>query len=260
MSQSKMEVKKMKLRFHRKLVVRLLIISCMFVASCVCTYAAIDETEPNNLISQANKISVGETVYGKYGNGEYSDYYKFTAPVSGTVKIRVWHDNPADTSNLIAMNVFNSHGNLLSEFFAGNSMLPEGDGSTEFPVIAGKTYYISFEGKIGFDVIQYHFKTLYSVGRTSISSLKGNKKSLTVKWHKKSGASFYQIQHTPKSTYDKYNWTKAKTVKASAKSKSKKIKKLRRFKKYCVRVRVVRVIEGKTYYSPWSTKKVVRVK
>lgn len=91
-----------------------------------------------------------------------------------------------------------------------------------------------------------------------LSSLKGGKKSVTAKW-KKTASSGYQIQYST----DK-NMKKAKTIKASSSSTSKKIGSLKKGKKYYVRVRAYKTIkaDGKkyTYYSSWSNKKSAKAK
>ena len=88
--------------------------------------------------------------------------------------------------------------------------------------------------------------------------MKGGKKSVTAKW-KKTASSGYQIQYST----DK-NMKKAKTIKVSSSSNSKKIGSLKKGKKYYVRVRAYKTIkaDGKkyTYYSSWSNKKSAKAK
>ena len=88
--------------------------------------------------------------------------------------------------------------------------------------------------------------------KTSISSLKAGKKSLTVKFKKQTSGSGYEIQYSTSKSFKG-----AKTVKISKnKTVSKTIKKLKSKKTYYVRVRVVKG----SYKSNWSSVKKVKVK
>ena len=89
--------------------------------------------------------------------------------------------------------------------------------------------------------------------KTSISSLKAGKKSLTVKFKKQTSGSGYEIQYSTSKSFKG-----AKTVKISKnKTVSKTIKKLKSKKTYYVRVRVTK---GSSYKSSWSSAKKVKVK
>lgn len=96
---------------------------------------------------------------------------------------------------------------------------------------------------------------------TSISSIKADKKKLTVKWKKQtSKTDGYEIQYDTSSKL-----TKAKTVTVSNnKAVSKTISKLKSKKKYFVRVRTYKTVKsnGKKVkvYSNWSKTKTVTVK
>ena len=245
----------------RRVVIRITLMMCIFIASCMSIYAAMDESEPNNTPRFANKINVGATVYGRSDwYDDYTDYFKFTAPLSGTAKLTVWADYSESDTGEVKAAVFDSRERELAYF--QDEYSTESGTSATFPVICGQTYYIRC---IGYDLnvprdAEYHLKVGYSVGKTSITSAKRLKKAIKIKWNKKTGASFYQVQLTKKSTFDIYNWTRAKTVKVSAKSNNKTFNKLARNKKYCVRVRVARKINGKIYYSAWSKKKTIRTK
>lgn len=75
------------------------------------------------------------------------------------------------------------------------------------------------------------------------------KKKMTVKWKAMTNSRIkgYQI------SYKKKGSTKAKTVKIKKRSAAKKvIKKLKKGKKYVVKIRAYAVISGKTYYGKWS--------
>lgn len=94
--------------------------------------------------------------------------------------------------------------------------------------------------------------------RTKIIKLIKRRRRFTVKWKKVKGVKGYQIQYSTKKSFKKkYRKTvyvkKAKTVK-------KTVKKLKSGKKYYVRVRAYKVVDGKKIFAKWSAKKSVRVK
>ena len=97
---------------------------------------------------------------------------------------------------------------------------------------------------------------------TSVAKLKKAKKGFTVKWKKQtakmssSRITGYQVQYSLKKNF---KGAKTKTIKGYKKS-SKKIGKLKKKKKYYVRVRTYMKVGGATYYSPWSAAKKVKTK
>lgn len=86
---------------------------------------------------------------------------------------------------------------------------------------------------------------------TKVTNVKGKKAKVTVK--KASSISGYQIQYGTKK-----NFKGAKSVKTTATTKT--LTKLAKNKKYYVRVRTYKVVNGKTYYSSWSGSKTVTIK
>ncbi|MGN0457991.1 MAG: GH25 family lysozyme [Eubacterium sp.] len=113
---------------------------------------------------------------------------------------------------------------------------------------------ITFKGKYS------GTKTLYFTIKpkaTSISSLTAGSKKFTVKWKKQSTQTTgYQIQYSTSSKF-----SNAKTVTVSKNSTtSKTISKLTAKKKYYVRVRTYKTVNGTKYYSSWSSAKSVTTK
>ena len=98
---------------------------------------------------------------------------------------------------------------------------------------------------------------------TSLSKVTRAKKAFTVKWKKqatkmsKARITGYQIQYSTNSKFKSGN--KTVTVKGY-KNTSKKIKKLKKKKKYYVRIRTYMKVGKKTYYSGWSKAKSVKTK
>ena len=102
-------------------------------------------------------------------------------------------------------------------------------------------------------------KTLYYTvipKNTSLSKLTAGKKSFTVTLKKyTTQTTGYQIQYSTSS-----NFKGAKTVTLSNKTTAKKVKGLKSKKKYYVRVRTYKTVDGKKYCSKWSKVKTVKTK
>ena len=79
---------------------------------------------------------------------------------------------------------------------------------------------------------------------------------MTIRWGKNAKATGYQIQYSLKSSF-----SGKKIVKIAKKTTVKKtVAKLTKGKTYYVRIRSVKKVSGRTYYSAWSAKKKVKVK
>ena len=93
--------------------------------------------------------------------------------------------------------------------------------------------------------------------KVKVASAKAGKKSVKVTWKKVKGIKGYQIQYSTNKKFKKGN--EIITVK-STKSTSATIKKLKSKKKYYVRMRTYKIVNGKKVYSAWSKAKSVKVK
>ena len=92
---------------------------------------------------------------------------------------------------------------------------------------------------------------------TSISSLTGGKKQITVKWRRQTvQTNGYQIQY---STSSKFNSAKAVLIKNN-KTASRKISSLQSGKNYFIRIRTYKTVKGKRVYSNWSKQKAIKTK
>ena len=96
-----------------------------------------------------------------------------------------------------------------------------------------------------------------TIPSTATLKLKAGKKQLTASWKSVSDISGYEVQY---STSKKFTKKTTKTVKVKKSSKKTTIKKLKKGKKYYVRVRTYKTVNGKKIYSGWSTVKNVKVK
>ena len=99
-------------------------------------------------------------------------------------------------------------------------------------------------------------KAVKAPANTSRLSVRSKTKGkATVSWKAVKGITSYQVQY---SNYK--NMKKAKTVTVKSRSKSTTLKKLKRKKKCYVRIRTVKKVGKKNYYSKWSKIKSVKVK
>ena len=91
---------------------------------------------------------------------------------------------------------------------------------------------------------------------TSIKKIKAKKKSLKIYWKKVSGVNGYKIQYSRKKNFKD---AKTKVIKKLT-TTSFTIKKLKRKRKYYVRIRTYRIASGKIYQSGWSKAKSKKTK
>ena len=93
---------------------------------------------------------------------------------------------------------------------------------------------------------------------TSLKKLTKGKKQFKATWNKQTTQTTgYQIQYSTSSSFSNGN----KTVKVKKnKTTSSTVKKLKAKKKYYVRIRTYKTVNGKTYYSGWSKAKNVTTK
>ena len=92
---------------------------------------------------------------------------------------------------------------------------------------------------------------------TSIKKAKGSKKAVALEWKKVSGVKGYQIQVATDKKFKKNK--KTVTIKKQKTTKTT-VKKLKSKKKYYVRVRTYKIVNGKKVYSSWSKVKTVKTK
>ncbi len=131
-------------------------------------------------------------------------------------------------------------------------------------VLAGRVYVpttynyaAGYTGNSGYESVTIKVKTKGAPAATKITSLKARSKGLTVKWKKQSKkTSGYQVQY---STSKKFKGKKTVTIKGKKKN-SRVLKKLKGGKKYFVRVRAYRSINGTKLYSKWSKVKSKKTK
>ena len=91
----------------------------------------------------------------------------------------------------------------------------------------------------------------------SPKTVKSAKKAVSVEWKKVSGVKGYQVQVATDKKFKKNK--KTVTVKKQKTTKTT-VKKLKAKKKYYVRVRTYKIVNGKKVYSSWSKVKSVKTK
>lgn len=118
----------------------------------------------------------------------------------------------------------------------------------------GKWAYVTCGNKAGYIAMDYISPVL--LDPAVIKSVKGGKKSMTVKWKKKASVDGYEIQYSLKKKF-----TNSTTVTVNKKTVSKKkIKKLKGGKRYYVRVRTYKTVSSIKCYSAWSKTKQVKTR
>ncbi len=115
-----------------------------------------------------------------------------------------------------------------------------------YSVYNSKKYYGSYSKTID----------VFVPSKQTVKSLTAGAKSFTVKYKKNNAASGFQIQYA---TNSKFKSAVIKTVKSNKKL-SYKATKLSSKKKYYVRVRSYKIINGKKVYGAWSAAKSVKTK
>ncbi len=151
--------------------------------------------------------------------------------------------------------------------YTGKSIKPavavtDTNGST----ISSANYTVSYKNNKypGKATVTITFKSNYSGTVTKTFTIKpkatkirkatGAKRSIKLKWSKQKGDG-YEVQYSTSRSF-----AKKKTVTKSASTTSKSLKKLKAGKKYYVRVRVYKKVNGKKIYSAWSNVKTAKTK
>ena len=252
----------------RGFIAALLMMALVFTSACMLAgtraYAAAE------IITQAESISIGKDINGTFNVyqdsllDDHSHFYKFkTAPYGGveyTLKaaatgatggkprfdISIYDTNFKQVD--IDGNVLLKHIHLLG--------LGDADSGTYSNLNPNSTYYVEVKSLGNNQYANSYYirinKKILKPAATVIKSVKPGKKKLTVKYAKVTYATEYQVQMKKAGgSWKTYN---------NGKKLSKVFSKLKKGKKYSVRVRAIRTVEGKTYKGAWSEKKTVKVK
>lgn len=234
-------------------------------------YAVKDETIYIGFSNSSSEdahvtVSAGQTfsktVTKEDGTGDNDYYYK--PSVTGEYTFRISSSDPeADPDMGIAMLKGADYGSLNSRDVKYN----RGFGYKEMTaVLQAGIQYVVYADVANVDVPMPYTLSLVSAPAQPESSIKVAKpkiksvvskkaKTAVVTWKKAKGATGYQVTYSAKK-----NFKKAKSVTVSAKKTKAVLKKLAKGKKYYVKVRTLKKVNGKTYSSAYSRTLKVKVK
>lgn len=227
----------------------------------------------NGSWNRATKISTDKKVTGLLSSNTRANWFKFTVASGTTAKVNVLLENPLGTDKFPLSNsgvtVYRSNHKVLERVNIADNYYEAVD--TDTLTLSKGTYYIEITGDTSYDIWdetqlvqnEYHNMGVVSlkvttVNKTSISKLsnvKGKKAQVTYK--KVSGAKGYEIQYSTSKTFK----SGVKVKKAGTKTTKVTITKLKKNKKYYVRVRAYKYDEdGNKVYGAWSNAKNVKIK
>lgn len=131
---------------------------------------------------------------------------------------------------------------------------------TEKSIVNGRKsqYYISpYYADASVKVYKSSEKMNYYLKRGEVVSVNTNgSKKLKVSWKKNDNATGYQVRYSTDKSFAKYNGEKINSKKVVTKTFGS----LKKNKNYYVKVRAYKTVNGKTYYSAWSTVKSKKTK
>lgn len=179
----------------------------------------------------------------------YADLYKVTVPEKGVLTVKTnGTDSESGYCSYPYIAIYNGKTKKIYDrwFYYANY-----DGAYDIRYdsisLSSGTYYVEIYG--GSKEYQLYIGYTPTVTQTRITNVKSYKKALKVYFDKGSGISGCQLQYATKK-----NMKNAKTIILKNNKKSKKITGLKKNKKYTMRIRTFKSINGKNYYSAWSKK------
>lgn len=242
-----------------------LIISVVICVSCVTAFAGDFETDLLPIGSTTKKTTTSTTTTTTTKPTTNSDVHETdpaTIPSSTTTK-------PASTavdfkgSVSLSKNSYTYNGKVKNPTVIVKDNKGNAVNKINYSVstpsgrknVGKYTYKITFKNKYKKSTKSVSF-TIKPTD-TYITSLSRGSKKFTVKWAKKTTqVTGYQIRY---SIYSSFKNSTTKTV-TSSKTTSKTISSLKSNKKYYVKVRTYKTVNGKKYYSSWSKAKSVTTK
>lgn len=213
----------------------------------------------NDVTGNANEIEIGKNYKGMLGINDKNDYYKITV-TNGKYNLKVNSDEKGIDAILL-----NSNGDKIKDYYTRNNYTSGEFELNEIISLNSGVYYLR--------MYDYAGKTLYSFSLSSykasanesssvkrpttvkVNKLQAKKKSVVVYWNKQNGIGGYEIQIATDKKFknNKKNYLATNTNK-------KTVKKLKSKKKYYVRIRAYKLVNGKKIYGNWSAVKSVKVK
>lgn len=194
---------------------------------------------------------------------------KATTSNSGSITKKCSNCGASNTSKILKISSVKL--NTTSYTYTGTSKTPKVTiKRSNGEILPSKYYTVTYptgRKNVGTYKVKISFKDLYSGTKTlsftikpkttSISKITSGSKKFKINWKKqKVQTTGYQIQYSRNS-----NFKKSKNITISKnKTTSKVISKLSSKKKYYARIRTYKTINGKRYYSNWSSKKAITTK
>lgn len=249
----------------------------------------------NNIIGNANPISLDTTYNGMLGENDDIDFYSFTVP-SGTQVINIksnasiyfsvysttgekiagtWsaykNDSTgiAETSESVSLNAgtyclkISKYGRSDTyDCFYSFSINSPHQHSYNYAYTVKSTYtsqgYDVYTCSCG-DSYTTNYKAVKKLGKVNLKSVSSARKRHTIKasWNKKSGANGYQIYYSRNKNFKKLS---AKKIVKGGKTTSYVGKNFTKGKKYYVKVRAYKNVNGRKVYGKWSNVKTVKCK
>ena len=249
----------------------------------------------NNIIGNANPISLDTTYNGMLGENDDIDFYSFTVP-SGTQVINI------KSNASIAFSVYSTTGEKIAGTWSAykNDSTGIAETSESVSLNAGTyclkiskyrrsdTYDCFYSFSInsphqhsynyaytvkstytsqGYDVYTCscgasyttNYKAVKKLGKVNLKSVSSARKRHTIKasWDKKSGANGYQIYYSRNKNFKKLS---AKKIVKGGKKTSYVGKNFTKGRKYYVKVRAYKNVNGRKVYGKWSNVKSVKCK
>ena len=249
----------------------------------------------NNIIGNANPISLNATYNGMLGENDSIDFYSFTVP-SGAQIINIksnasidfsvysmtgeriagswsaYKNNStgmAETSESVSLNAgtyclkISKYGSSDTyDCFYSFSINSPHQHSYNYAYTVKSTYTSQ-----GYDVYTCscgasyttNYKAVKKLGKVNLKSVSSARKKHTIKasWDKKSGANGYQIYYSRNKNFKKVS---AKKIVKGGKKTSYVGKNFTKGKKYYVKVRAYKNVNGQKVYGKWSNVKSVKCK
>lgn len=221
-------------------------------ASFMPTFVASGETVnenylyKNNEIGTASNYTLNNKVKAQFAINDTADIYKFKVSKPGTLQLGLFSEISSFDVKIVS-----ADGN--TSYTTDN--VPMGNHNYTYFLPKG-TYYISFTKDDAAGVYSFQGK-MSVVPTTKVKTTKNTRgRKLKVTWSKKTDVNGYQVQVATNSKFTKNKKSKTVTAVTSA-----SFSKLKKNKKYYVRVRSYVIGQnGKKYYSSWSKAKTVKIR
>ncbi|MGN0169985.1 MAG: fibronectin type III domain-containing protein [Lachnospiraceae bacterium] len=240
--------------------VKLSVSSCTYDGNEVSPTVSVEDSAGNRLVESTDYTVTVPT--GRKNAGTYSYVVNFKGNYEGSQKLTLTIQKASYTptaKNYTGTYNGKKHSITLTGVKSGSTILyrtsPSKSWTTTKPsrISVGKTtvyYEITNEN---YQTITGYKTIVIKPKKTQITGLSRGTKSFKVKWAKKTTQTTgYQIQYSTSSTFKSGNKTVTVTSNTAT---SKTIKNLQAKKRYYVRVRTYKTVNGVKYYSEWSAKK-----